>query len=218
VSGSPSTSPTRLREKVRTDRDLLNELLDQVRVAHIGTVDDAGHPVVLPIAFVRDGDRLLLHGSTGSPWLRRVAAGADSCVTVTAVDGLVVARSAFESSIHYRSAVLFGRCAPVPEAEKPRALDLLTDALIPGRVAELRRPTVKELAATLVLALPVDRWSLKVSAAPPDDAAEDVAGTAWAGVLPVRRSYGEPVPAPDLRADIPVPPSVSRLGEGPVRL
>jgi nitroimidazol reductase NimA-like FMN-containing flavoprotein (pyridoxamine 5'-phosphate oxidase superfamily) len=214
----PSISPTRLREKVRTDRELLDELLDEVRVAHVGTVDDAGHPVVLPVACVRDGDRLLLHGSTGSPWLRRVAGGAGICVTVTAVDGLVVARSAFESSIHYRSAVLFGRCAPVPEAGKARALDLLTDALIPGRVAELRRPTPRELAATLVLALPLDRWSLKVSAAPPGDAPEDVAGSAWAGVVPVRRSYGDPAPAPDLGAGIPVPPSVLRLGDGPVRL
>jgi nitroimidazol reductase NimA-like FMN-containing flavoprotein (pyridoxamine 5'-phosphate oxidase superfamily) len=218
VTGSPSTSPTRLREKVRTERALLDELLDSVRVAHVGVVDDSGYPVVLPIAAVRDGDRLLMHGSTGSPWLSRAAAGAEVCVTVTAVDGVVAARSAFESSIHYRSAVLFGRCTVVQDSEKDRALDRITEALIPGRVAELRRPTAKELAATLVLALPIDRWSLKISAAPPDDPPEDVAGPAWAGVVPVQRCYAEPVPAPDLRAGIPVPPSVLSLADAEVRL
>lgn len=218
MSSVPNTSPTRLREKVRTDRGLLDALLDEIRVAHVGIVDDGGCPVVLPTAVARDGDRLLLHGSTGSPWLRRAAGGADVCVTVTAVDGLVVARSAFESSIHYRSAVLFGRCAPVPEDDKERALDRLTDALIPGRVGELRRPTARELAATVVLAMPIGRWSMKVSAAPPEDPAEDVAGDAWAGVVPVRRRYGDPVPAPDLRDGVPVPPSVRSLAGAPVRL
>jgi nitroimidazol reductase NimA-like FMN-containing flavoprotein (pyridoxamine 5'-phosphate oxidase superfamily) len=218
VSAVPSTSPTRLREKVRTDRALLDDLLDEVRVAHVGLDDGGGHPVVLPIAAVRDGDRLLIHGSTGSPWLQRVAAGADVCVTVTAVDALVVARSAFESSIHYRSAVLFGRCAPLADGEKAAALDRLTDALLPGRVAELRRPSARELAATLVLALPIERWSLKGSAAPPDDPAQDVAGPAWAGIVPIRRRYGDPVPAPDLRAGIPVPSSVLSLADAPVRL
>ncbi len=218
MSSTPNTSPTRLREKVRTDRGLLDALLDDVRVAHVGIVDDGGSPVVLPMALARDGDRLLLHGSTGSPWLRRAAAGADVCVTVTAVDALVVARSAFESSIHYRSAALFGRCAPVPEDDKEQALDRLTDALIPGRVGELRRPTPRELAATLVLAMPIERWSMKMSAAPPDDPPEDVAGDAWAGVVPVRRRYGDPVPAPDLGEGIPVPPSVRSLPAAPARL
>jgi nitroimidazol reductase NimA-like FMN-containing flavoprotein (pyridoxamine 5'-phosphate oxidase superfamily) len=215
---TPSTTPTRLQQKVRTDRAVLDALLDDVHVAHVGVVDAGGAPVVLPIAVARDGERLLLHGSTGSPWLRLVAGGADVCVTVTAVDGVVVARSAFESSIHYRSAVLFGRCAPVPAAEQPAALDRLTDALIPGRVPELRRPTAKELAATLVLTMPIDRWSVKVSDAPPEDAEEDVAGDAWAGILPLVRSYGAPVPAPDLRDGIAVPTSVRSLAGAPVRL
>jgi nitroimidazol reductase NimA-like FMN-containing flavoprotein (pyridoxamine 5'-phosphate oxidase superfamily) len=189
-----------------------------VHIAHVGVMDEGGAPVVLPIAVVRDGDRLLLHGSTGSPWLRRVADGAQVCVTVTAVDGVVVARSAFESSIHYRSAVLFGRCVPVAQADRVAALDRLTDALIPNRVSELRRPTGKEVAATQILALPIERWSVKVSDAPPADAAEDVAGEAWAGTLPVLRSYGAPVPAPDLREGIAEPPSVRSLAGAPARL
>ena len=127
------------------------------------------------------------------------------------MDGVVVARSAFESSIHYRSAVLFGTCTQLDGADKLRALDLVTEALIPGRVAELRRPTDRELAATLMLALPIERWSLKVSAGWPDDPPEDVAGPAWAGVVPLGTGYGAPRPAPDLRPGIPVPPSVRAL-------
>jgi hypothetical protein len=145
--------------------------------------------------------------------MRRLADGADACVTVTALDGLVVARSAFESSMHYRSAVLFGRCSTVPAVEKLRALDRLTDALIPGRRAEVRRPTARELSATLVLALPIERWSLKISAKWPEDPQTDVAGDAWAGVVPIRMTYELPVPAPDLRDGIDVPPSVTRLAQ-----
>lgn len=174
-------------------------------------LDGTDRPVVIPTAAVRDGDRVLMHGSTGSGWMRRVAAGAPVCLTVTAFDGLVVARSAFESSIHYRSAVLFGTCATVGGPDKRRALDVITEALLPGRVAELRRPTDQELAATLVLELPIGEWSLKVSAGWPDDPAEDVAGRAWAGVVPRVVSYGVPAAAPDLRPGIPLPDSVRRL-------
>jgi nitroimidazol reductase NimA-like FMN-containing flavoprotein (pyridoxamine 5'-phosphate oxidase superfamily) len=205
------TTVTRLREKQRTDRAELDALLDAVHVGHVGFTDAAGLPRVIPSAVVRDGDRVLTHGSTGAPWLRRLAAGAPVCLAVTAMDGLVVARSAFESSIHYRSAVLFGTCRVLGEDEKPAALDLITEALIPGRVSELRRPTPRELAATTVLALPIDEWSLKVSHGWPEDPDEDVAGDAWAGVLPLRPRYGAPLPAPDLRPGIPVPPSVLAL-------
>jgi hypothetical protein len=167
---------------------------------------------VLPTAVVRDGDRILVHGSTGSVWMRQLADGAPTSLAVTAFDGLVVARSAFESSMHYRSAVLFGHCSTIRDpARKDAALDLITDALIPGRVAELRRPSAKELAATLVLALPIDEWSLKVSAGWPDDPDSDVAGPAWAGGIPARISYGSAVPAPDLKAGIDEPTSVRRL-------
>jgi hypothetical protein len=208
----PSTEITRLREKGSTDRAALDALLDSVHVGHFGLVDaGSGMPVVIPTAVVRDGDRVLVHGSTGSRWMRVLASGAPTCVAVTADDGLVVARSAFESSIHYRSAVVFGRCAALADDEKERALDLVTEALIPGRVAELRRPRPSELAATLVLALPLERWSLKVSDRWPEDVEDDIDGPAWAGVVPRVHSYGMPRPAPDLRDGIELPDSVRNL-------
>jgi nitroimidazol reductase NimA-like FMN-containing flavoprotein (pyridoxamine 5'-phosphate oxidase superfamily) len=205
------TEITRLREKARTDRAELDALLDAARVGHFGLVDAAGRPVVIPTAIARDGDRLLLHGSTGSHWMRSLAEGGPTCVTVTELDGLVIARSAFESSMHYRSAVLFGACSALPPDEIAPALDLITETLLPGRSAEVRRPTRRELEATLVLALPITEWSLKVSAGWPDDQPEDVAGDAWAGVLPIVRGYGTPNPAPDLRHGIALPPSVGLI-------
>jgi nitroimidazol reductase NimA-like FMN-containing flavoprotein (pyridoxamine 5'-phosphate oxidase superfamily) len=205
-----NTEITRLREKQRSDRAELDALLDDVHVGHFAVVRD-GTPVVFPTAVVRDGDRVLTHGSTGSAWLRAVASGAPTSLAVTAMDGIVVARSAFESSIHYRSAVLFGSCHPLAGAEKLRAMDLITDALIPGRVAELRPHTDKEIAATQVLALPIETWSLKVSDGWPEDPPEDVVGDAWAGVVPIAPRYGAPRPAPDLRVGIAVPPSVAAL-------
>ncbi|HKC27935.1 MAG TPA: pyridoxamine 5'-phosphate oxidase family protein [Jatrophihabitans sp.] len=207
------TRITRLREKERTDRAELDALLDTARVGHFGLVDPDGHPAVIPTAIVRDGDRVLAHGSTGSRWMRLLAAGTPTCLAVTALDGLVVARSAFESSLHYRSAVLFGRTSPIEDAERTHALDLITEALLPGRTAEIRRPTTRELQATLVLALPISEWSLKVSAGWPDDVAEDLEADAWAGVVPLVTGYGPPRPAPDLRAGIPVPHSVRALRE-----
>ena len=154
---TPSTEITRLREKASSDRAALDALLDSAHIGHFGLVGDDGTPVVIPTAVVRDGDRILLHGSTGSPWLRRLADGAPTSLAVTAFDGLVIARSAFESSIHYRSAVLFGTCTVLADEEKVHALDLITQALVPGRVAELRRPRPAELAATLMMALPITR-------------------------------------------------------------
>lgn len=212
MSPAVRTELTRLREKASTDRAALNDLLDLSCVGHFGLVDRAGRPVVIPTAVVRHGDRILAHGSTGSPWMRLLATGAPTCLAVTAVDGLLVARSAFESSLHYRSAVLFGSCHPLAEADKQQALDVITEALLPGRTAEVRRPTDRELAATLLLELAITEWSLKISDGWPDDPPEDVAGPAWAGVVPQATRYGVPLPAPDLPVGVAVPPSVAALG------
>ncbi len=206
----PSTRITRLPEKGVTDRQALDALLDEEYVGHVGLVRD-GQPVVVPTAIARDGDRLVVHGSTGAGWMRALADGADACVTVTRLDAVVVARSAFESSMHYRSAVLFGRFTALEGDDKARALDVVVEKLIPGRGVEVRPSTAKELAATLVLAMPIETWSLKVSDGWPDDPPSDVDGDAWAGVVPLRLTPGDPLPAPDLRPGIDVPPSVHGL-------
>jgi nitroimidazol reductase NimA-like FMN-containing flavoprotein (pyridoxamine 5'-phosphate oxidase superfamily) len=197
---------------VAPDLDALATLVRDARVGHFAFVED-GEPRVLPIAIVADGAHILLHGSTGSHWLRLLATGIPVALSVTAIDALVVARSAFESSMNYRSAVLFGSCAPVADnvADRVAALDLVTDGLIPGRVAELRPPSAKELAATLVLRMTVVEWTLKVSESWPEDGPADVAGSAWAGILPLRTGYERAIPAPDLTAGIPQPESVRSL-------
>ncbi len=206
----PNTSMTRMPEKGVDHRAQLDALIDQEYVGHVGVVRDGG-PVVIPTGVARDGDRLLVHGSTGSGWLRELAAGADACVTVTSLGGIVVARSAFESSFHYRSAVVFGRFTVLEGEDKQAALDVLVEKFVPGRLAEVRASTAKELAATIVLAMPIEQWSLRVSEQWPEDPPDDVAGEAWAGVVPLRTVFGEPRPAPDLRPGIPVPASVSTL-------
>ena len=203
----PRTRLRRLRERQVEDRSALDALLDEVLVAHVGLVID-GHPLVVPTAFARDGDQLLLHGSTGSGWMRAAAAGAPACVTVTALDGLVVARSTFESSMRYRSAVVFGVLRRLAASQRDLALDVVADKLLPGRRAEVRQSTAQERRRTLVLAMPIERWSLKVSEGWPEDTEEDRAGQAWAGVVPLRTAAGGPVAAPDLREGVAIPPSV----------
>lgn len=195
---SVRTRVRRLPEKARGERADLDAVLDAAKVAHVALVHD-GHPVNIPVAAARDGDRLLLHGSTGSRLFRALADGAPACVAVTLLDAMVLARSAFESSMSYRSAVLYGTARPV--GDKPAALRAMSEAWLPGRWEELRAPTAKELAATLVLELPIEEWSVKVSDGPPEDPESDLDAVVWAGVLPIRTSYDEPVPAPDLRGD-----------------
>lgn len=209
MSGRTLT-PSRMAERTTTDRAILDALLDEVLVAHVGLSLEEG-PLVIPIGFARDGDRLLFHGSTGSRWLRAVAAGADVCVTVTALDGIKAARSGFESGMQYRSAVLFGTCTRLDGPDAVRALDAYVDRVLPGRSAEVRPATAKELAATMVLALPITEWSVKTADGFPDDPASDVAGDAWAGVVPMAVTYGEPIPNPDLRPGVKVPASVRSL-------
>jgi nitroimidazol reductase NimA-like FMN-containing flavoprotein (pyridoxamine 5'-phosphate oxidase superfamily) len=205
------TQITRLPELASTERQELDQLLDSARVGHFAFVLD-GSPVVIPTGIARDGDSVLAHGSTASRWMRTLADGAAVCLAVTQLEGLVVARSAFESSMLYRSAVVFGSCAVVSDPDAKRtALDVLTNAFLPGRVGEIREPSKKELAATLVLRLPIEEWSLKISTDWPEDPPNDVAGTAWAGIVPLHASWGDPMAAPDLEAGIEEPPSVRSL-------
>ena len=208
----PSTKVTRLGEKQNTSRGSLDQLLDSTPLATIAMVRD-GHPVVFPTGFARIAGEFVIHGSTGSPWMRALAAGAPAAVAVTALDGVVVARSGFESSFRYRSAVLFGVFERVPEPDKLGYLETLTDKFIPGRVAELRASTRSELAATMALRMSIgaDNWSLKVSAGWPDDPESDVASGAWAGVVPMAVIYGAPLSAPDCDPSAPLPESVRLL-------
>jgi nitroimidazol reductase NimA-like FMN-containing flavoprotein (pyridoxamine 5'-phosphate oxidase superfamily) len=208
------TRLTRLGSLQSRDRRVLHDVLDAGLVAHVAGVVE-GAPVVLPVAYARDRDLLLLHGSTGGGLLRRAAAAAPLSVAVTILDGLVLARSLYDSSMNYRSAVIFGRAAAVAAGDKLDALRRLSERLMPGRWEEVRPPTRRELAATLVLALPLAEASVKVSAGPPsdsDDPPPDLAGT-WAGVLPLRLVAGAAEPAPDVPPGLPVPSSVAAAAE-----
>lgn len=193
------------------DRAALDAVLDAVAVAHVAYVTEDGGPGVLPTAAARWGDELIVHGSTGSRWMRLVSSGTPVAVSIAAVDGVVVARSAFESSLVYRSAVVFGSFQRLEGERKSAALDVLTERLIRGRVAEVRRPMKKELAATLMLALPIREWSLRASDDWPDDTDDDVAGPAWAGQVRFGERTTQVLRAPDLRAGIPIPASVRAL-------
>jgi nitroimidazol reductase NimA-like FMN-containing flavoprotein (pyridoxamine 5'-phosphate oxidase superfamily) len=210
VSGPPRRL-TRLPEKQSPDLAALHELLASTYLGHVAHVD--GDEVsVTPTAVARLGDSLVWHGSTGSRWMRLLSTGAPVAIGVTQLDAVVVARSLFESSFRYRSAVIRGRPAELTGDLKLRALDELVERILPGRRSETRESDARELAATMVLAVPLDDWVLKVSDSWPEDTASDIAGDAWAGVVPVRTAYGAPLAAPDLRPGLPVPDSVRRLG------
>lgn len=204
VGATPRTRVRRLPDKAVTDRATLHAILDAGRVAHVAIVD-GGQPYVLPVGYARDGERVLLHGSTGSRLFRALAAGAPTCFTVTLLDGLVLARSAFESSMNYRCVTVLGTATALDTQDRLAGLERLSEHLLPGRWAQIRPPTARELAATLVLALPLTECSVKVSSGPPDDPPEDLDRPVWAGVVPVEEILGVPQPAPDLRHDLSAP-------------
>src|ERR1700733_12045859 len=204
LSSTPRTTLRRHRDRAAADRAELYAVLDAGLICHLGVVAD-GAPVVLPTAFGRDGDTLYLHGSSANGAFT-AARGRQICVTVTHMDGLVAARSVFNHSVNYRSAVIFGTAAIVKdEDERWQALRLITDHLIPGRWAPARQPTKKEMAATSVLSLPLAEASVKVRAGMPADEPEDYDLDVWAGVLPISVTFGQPVPDPQLREEIPLP-------------
>lgn len=206
---SATTRVRRLAERQSTDRSVLEEIVDAALTAHVAYVRD-GAPVVLPFACARDGDSLLLHGSTGAGLLRACAAAQPISAAITHLDGLVVARSTFENSMNYRCAVVFGVPEVLEGEEQERALDVLVDHLLPGRSAEVRRSSRKELAATSVLRVRLDQVSVKVRTGGPSVAPDDGEDrTVWAGVIPLATAASAPVPHPDA-SDQPVPDSVRR--------
>lgn len=207
------TTPTRLRERAAYDRELVHAILDDGYVCHLGFVRD-GAPVVLPTLYARSGERLYVHGSTGSRPLRGGAgAGIAVCVTVTHVDGLVLARSAFHHSINYRSVVVHGTARQVTDpAERSLALDAIVEQAVPGRSADSRRANAKELASTAVLGIDLLEVSAKVRAGGPNDEPEDLQLPYWTGVIPVARTYAAPIPAHDLDPSIPLPDYLAPSG------
>ncbi len=207
IGATDRTRARRLPERAAVSTDALYEVLDSGLTCHVGFVYD-GYPVVIPTAYGRSGERLYLHGSTGSRMLRTLAAGTDICITVTLVDGLVLARSAFHHSVNYRSAVVFGTATPLEEPEEKLAgLRVIVDHLVPSRWAQVRPPTPRELAATSVLTVPLTEASVKVRSGPPKDEAEDYALPIWAGVVPLRLQAGPPQDDPSLA------PGVSPYGQ-----
>lgn len=206
---TPRTTLKRLPERGKFDRATVYRILDEAFICHVGFIDQTtgeARPVVIPTAYGRRGDLLYLHGSSASRMLRALSGGIDICVTVTLIDGLVLARSAFHHSINYRSVVIFGRARVVEgREEKMEALRAFTDHILPARWDEVREPDEQELKATLVLALPLEEVSAKVRVGPPKDDEEDMSREVWAGVIPLELLAGAPVPDPKLAPGIPTP-------------
>ncbi|NEB33989.1 pyridoxamine 5'-phosphate oxidase family protein [Streptomyces sp. SID14446] len=202
------TVPTRSKERAAYDHEMVHAILDEGYVCHLGFVRD-GAPVVLPTLYARAGERLYVHGSTGSRPLRMTGQadpGLAVCLTVTHVDGLVLARSAFHHSINYRSVVVHGIAHQVTDPEEKRlALDALVDHVVAGRSADSRPANAKELAATAVISLDLNEVSAKLRTGGPNDDEEDLGLPYWTGVVPVTRGHGTPVPADDLAPGIELP-------------
>lgn len=204
----------RLPKRGVYERERVYQILDEGFICHVGFVVE-GQPFVIPTGYARIGDTLYIHGSAASRMLRVLKGDLDVCVTVTLVDGMVMARSAFHHSMNYRSVVVFGRAVAVEDGdEKLEALRALTEHLAPGRWDETRQPTEGEMRATLVLALPLEEASAKVRTGPPVDDEEDYALPVWAGVVPLRVVAGEPVADPLLPQGVEPPAHVLNYARG----
>jgi nitroimidazol reductase NimA-like FMN-containing flavoprotein (pyridoxamine 5'-phosphate oxidase superfamily) len=187
------TEVHRLPVRGAYDRATVHAILDEGLICHVGFVSD-GSPFVIPTGYGRDGDRLLIHGSAASRMLRALSAGAEACITVTLLDGLVLARSAFHHSMNYRSVVVLARGTLIDEPEnKMAALRVITERLVPGRWEGVRQPTPQEMKATTVLSFSINEASAKVRTGAPKDDAEDYALPIWAGVLPLSLVPGAPM-------------------------
>ncbi len=202
---SKRTEVRRLPERGSYDSELINSILDEALICHVGFVHE-GAPVVIPTIHARIDDTLYLHGSPASRMLRSMRSGAEISVNVTLVDGLVVARAAFHNSMNYRSVVVFGVPRIVDDpTEKWEALEAITEHVVPGRWADSREMTDKEMKGTLVVALPLNEASAKTRAGGPGDDDDDYELPIWAGVIPLTTEPGEPIVDPLLRVDVPTP-------------
>jgi nitroimidazol reductase NimA-like FMN-containing flavoprotein (pyridoxamine 5'-phosphate oxidase superfamily) len=217
---SREARPSRERTKIRRapqkqvrDLSALHAVLDAALVAHVAVPQDHRLAVV-PVGVARDGDSLLIHGSSASQAFRTLATGVETCVTVTLLDAVVVARSQFESSMNYRSAMVFGSFEQLAGEPKERSLAILSARLLPG-LTGARTPSPTELTATSVLSMPLAEWSLKVSDKDgPEDVPTDVDRPVWAGIVPLRHVWGDPLDAPDLGPGLPAPAALADWPEG----
>jgi nitroimidazol reductase NimA-like FMN-containing flavoprotein (pyridoxamine 5'-phosphate oxidase superfamily) len=213
VSAHPPSDRVRVRrkrERGRYDREVIDTILDEALIAHLGFADADGQPLVIPMLHARRGDVVYCHGSAASRTLRALAAGAPACLTVTLLDALVLARSAMHHSANYRSVMLLGQATLVSDPEeKFAALQAIVEHIVPGRWAEVRWPTENELKATSVLAIPIEEASAKVRRGPPLDDEQDYAMDVWAGVIPLASEPMGSEADPRLRTGIAVPAYVS---------
>jgi nitroimidazol reductase NimA-like FMN-containing flavoprotein (pyridoxamine 5'-phosphate oxidase superfamily) len=199
------TQLKRLPERGGKDFYLACSIIDEARICHVGVTLE-GQPYVIPMALGRNGNDLLLHGSVVSRLMNNLCKEVPCCVTVTHLDGLVLARSAFHSSMNYRSVMVFGMARLISDPEeKQMALDALVEHLAPGRLEELRPSSRKELNATSILSLPIETFSIKSRTGPPSDATSDLSARVWAGVIPLELISGRPVDAPDMEEKLPLP-------------
>jgi nitroimidazol reductase NimA-like FMN-containing flavoprotein (pyridoxamine 5'-phosphate oxidase superfamily) len=200
---TPRTRVVREPQRAVYDRDAVNQILDEALFCHVGFVAD-GQPFVIPMSFGRDGDVLYIHGSTASRMVRNLEQGVPVCITVTLVDGLVLARSVFNHSMNYRSVVILGTATLVDDpAEKLSALRALSEHILPHRWDDSRQPKEKELKATSVLRLPIREFSAKVRVGPPVDDEEDYSFPTWAGVIPLEMTAGAAIPDERCRQELP---------------
>jgi uncharacterized protein len=198
ISQTPRTTLKRLPQRGSYDREVINQILNEGFVCHVGFAVDK-RPFVIPTGYARVGDSLVIHGSQASRLLRTLGQGIDVCMTVTLIDGLVLARSAFHHSMNYRSVVVFGRATVIEDyAAKVAALRALSEHIIPGRWVDVRAPSEREVQQTTVLSLPLDEASAKVRSGPPLDDEEDYDLPVWAGVIPLRMVAEMPVDDPRL--------------------
>ena len=213
LGSTKRTTLHRVPHKEVKDRQVLYQILDAALVGHVGFVQD-GQPFVIPVAIARDGDNLLLHGSKASRLFKTLAGGAPCAVSVTHIDALVLARSAFESSMNYRSALILGVAKELEGEEKIRAFDALTDHLLPERRSSLRPLNDDEIRQTMMLTLPMDEASVKISSKFPADDEEDLSWPIWAGNIPIEHRYGTPIPDPRMSEPHPLPDYLKRWPEG----
>lgn len=204
---SEQTRIRRLADLASHSQDELFSILDENLVAHVGIVFE-GAPLVIPMTYGRVGEELLLHGSSGSRLMRALSENSKVCISITELNGLKVARSTFNTGMHYRAVVIFGEAEVIADDKKDEALNLISNAILPNRPKEVRASTKKELAATLIIKVPLNNCSVKVSDGPVEDEPEDLNQGVWAGIVPIREQRLAPIPADQEAIGLEIPQSV----------